>query len=270
LLSAALNQAVTDRVISKNPATGTPLPQTTTPIHRYLELEEIHHLADTIDKRFSALVYTGSLAGLRPGELAALSIDNLDLTNQRLAITRTATEVAGHLSHGEPKTRASLRTIAIGSQLTDIIGRHLNTYGPGDNISYLHFPHVPDIPDGDETRTPHGTQSTGLRDTGNTPMSLTSPTVFTSPEGHPLRLGNLRRRIWKPAVRGSVGEPMRIHDLRHTAAGLAIAQGVHPRVLMERLGHRDIQTTFNVYGGLLSGYDDGIADALDEAFRASL
>ena len=63
---------------------------------------------------------------------------------------------------------------------------------------------------------------------------------------------------------------MRIHDLRHTSAALAIAQGVHPKVLQERLGHRDIQTTFNVYGGLFHGFDEGIAHALDDAFTASL
>ena len=69
---------------------------------------------------------------------------------------------------------------------------------------------------------------------------------------------------------GSVGVPMRIHDLRHTHAALSIAAGVHPRVLQERLGHRDITTTFGVYGGLFPGADEGVAEALDEAFRASL
>jgi len=63
---------------------------------------------------------------------------------------------------------------------------------------------------------------------------------------------------------------LRIHDSRHTSAALAIAQGVHPKVLQERLGHRDIQTTFNVYGGLFHGFDEGIADALDDAFTAPL
>ncbi len=269
LLSAALNQAVTDRLIATNPATGTPLPQTQTPTHRYLELPELHHLAETINPRFRAFVYTGALAGLRPGELAALQPSNLDLPKQRLTVTHTATEISGVLTYSEPKTKASHRTIAIGAQLTDILGQHLDTYG--DNVSYIHIPHVPDVPGQPATRTPQGKRDTNPGDVAHSPMSPTSPkTVFTAPDGGPLRLGNFRRRIWRPAVQESVGVPMRIHDLRHTAAALAIAQGVHPRVLQERLGHRDIQTTFNTYGGLLSGYDDGIADALDEAFRASL
>jgi integrase len=93
--------------------------------------------------------------------------------------------------------------------------------------------------------------------------------VFTAPDGGALRLTNLRRRHWKQAVTATVGEPMRIHDLRHSHAALAIAAGVHPRVLMERLGHRDIRTTLNIYGGLFHGYDEGVANALDEVFQAS-
>ena len=212
LLSASLNQAVTDRIILTNPAAGTALPQNTTPIHRYLELQEIHHLAATIEPPYSALVYVGCLIGLRPGELAALRLSNLDLNSQRLTVTHTATEVAGHLTIGPPKTKASLRTIAIGNQLTDIIGRHLDAYGPGDNISYIHIPLVPDIPQNDETRTPQSIGNPDPRDAANTPMSLMSPPVFSSPEGGLLRLGTFRQRKWKPAVHGSVGEPMRIHD----------------------------------------------------------
>ena len=46
-----------------------------------------------------------------------------------------------------------------------------------------------------------------------------------------MRLTNFRRRQWKGAVGDSIGEPMRIHDLRHTHAALAIAANVNPKVL---------------------------------------
>lgn len=39
--------------------------------------------------------------------------------------------------------------------------------------------------------------------------------------------------------------PRRFHDLRHAAASLLLAQGVHPRVVMEILGHSQISLTMN-------------------------
>jgi integrase len=41
--------------------------------------------------------------------------------------------------------------------------------------------------------------------------------------------------------------PVRLHDLRHTAASLLLAQGVPPRVVMEILGHSQIALTMNTY-----------------------
>lgn len=45
--------------------------------------------------------------------------------------------------------------------------------------------------------------------------------AFRAPEGDPVRLATWRRRFWAPAVRGAGLEPLRPHDLRHTAVGLA-------------------------------------------------
>jgi integrase len=59
------------------------------------------------------------------------------------------------------------------------------------------------------------------------------------------------------------------HDLRHTHAALAISEGVHAKVLQARMGHSSIAVTMDVYGGLFSGFDEGVADAFDDAFSAS-
>jgi integrase len=88
--------------------------------------------------------------------------------------------------------------------------------------------------------------------------------VFSSPTGGPLRRTNFRRRVWIPAVRASVGEPLRFHDLRHTHAALLIAQGEHPKVIQTRLGHSSIQVTLDTYGHLFDGLDEAAADRLDE------
>ena len=91
--------------------------------------------------------------------------------------------------------------------------------------------------------------------------------VFTAPGGGPLRRNAFRVRTWLPAVRASVGEPCTFHDLRHSHSALLIAEGVHPKVLQERLGHVSIKTTLDIYGHLFEGLDAGAADALDAAWR---
>ena len=49
------------------------------------------------------------------------------------------------------------------------------------------------------------------------------------------------------AVRDSKIAPMRLYDLRHTWATLALEQGIHPRVVQERLGHANVSITLDTY-----------------------
>jgi len=93
--------------------------------------------------------------------------------------------------------------------------------------------------------------------------------VFTAPQGGPLLRRNFRRRTWLPAVRGSVGEPMRFHDLRHTHAAMLIAQGEHPKVIQNRLGHSSINVTLDTYGHLFEGLDEAAAERLDDLFSTT-
>jgi integrase len=92
---------------------------------------------------------------------------------------------------------------------------------------------------------------------------------FTAQGGGPIRRTNFRRRIWKPAVEASVGEPCTFHDLRHSHAAILIAQGEHPKVIQSRLGHASIKTTLDTYGHLFDGLDEAAADRLDETWHAS-
>ena len=91
--------------------------------------------------------------------------------------------------------------------------------------------------------------------------------VFTARRGGPLLNRNFRDRIWLPAVRASVGEPLRFHDLRHTHATMLIAQGEHPKVIQHRLGHSSIKVTLDTYGHLFDGLDEGAAERLNDLFK---
>ncbi|MBM3695266.1 MAG: site-specific integrase [Actinobacteria bacterium] len=87
--------------------------------------------------------------------------------------------------------------------------------------------------------------------------------VFPSAEGGPIRRTNFTRRDWLPAVRATVGEPCRFHDLRHSHVALLIKGGQHPKVIASRLGHISVRTVLDVYGHLFEGLDEAAATALN-------
>jgi integrase len=87
--------------------------------------------------------------------------------------------------------------------------------------------------------------------------------IFPDTAGGPLRRSNFARRVFKPAVAASVGEPLRVHDLRHTHAAWLIANGEHSKTIQTRLGHGSIKTTLDLYGHLMPGLDEAAAGRLE-------
>ena len=95
--------------------------------------------------------------------------------------------------------------------------------------------------------------------------------VFTSPTGRPLRHDLFYARHFKPAVaRAGLPPALRFHDLRHTCAAMLIAQGAHPRAMMERLGHSSIEVTLDRYGHLFPSLDATLVDGLEATYQASV
>ena len=94
--------------------------------------------------------------------------------------------------------------------------------------------------------------------------------VFTSSRGGPLRHSNFRARHYRPAVlRAGLPEATRFHDLRHSYAAMLIAEGAHPRAIMERLGHSTIQVTLGTYGHLFPSLEASLTEALDDVYRGA-
>jgi integrase len=54
------------------------------------------------------------------------------------------------------------------------------------------------------------------------------------------------------------------HSLRRSQVDLLIAQGEHPKVIADRLGHSSVRTVLDVYGHLYEGADEAAAERLDE------
>jgi Phage integrase family len=91
--------------------------------------------------------------------------------------------------------------------------------------------------------------------------------VFSTPAGAPLRNTNFRRRHWDKAVKAAGLDGLTPHDLRHTAASLAVAAGANVKAVQRMLGHASATMTLDVYAGLFGDDLDTVADLLDKAAR---
>lgn len=100
---------------------------------------------------------------------------------------------------------------------------------------------------------------------GKAPQDL----VFTAPEGGLLRLTNFRRRCFDRAVARVGLDPLVPHELRHTAASLAIAAGATVKGVQGMLGHSSATLTLDTYAGLFPDDLDAVADRLDAAATAA-
>lgn len=108
-------------------------------------------------------------------------------------------------------------------------------------------------PKGDRARTvliaPYLLQLLREHRTGQAEGNTISKLVFTSPLGSMLNRDNVRRRGHERAVKvAGLSPALRLHDLRHTAATLWLASGESIYFVQQQLGHRDIQTTIDLYG----------------------
>jgi integrase len=92
--------------------------------------------------------------------------------------------------------------------------------------------------------------------------------VFPAPQGGYLRRSNFRRRWWVPATMAAGVEGLRVHDLCHSAATMALAAGANTRELMERMGHTSPAVALR-YQHVMAGRDQAIAAALDELVQAA-
>jgi integrase len=76
--------------------------------------------------------------------------------------------------------------------------------------------------------------------------------VFCRPDGGPLHPERFSREFTR-AVANTDLPRIRLHDLRHSWATMALQAGVHPKVVQERLGHAGIAITLDTYGHVTQG-----------------
>ncbi len=138
-LRAVLNAAVEAELIARSPLRGIRLAVVVPPERPTLAPVQLAALAAAIEPRFRALVLLGGWLGLRWSEAIALQVADVDFDRQTLTISRTLSEVGGHLELDETKSRSSRRTLAIPSFLSEELIEHLAKHRPSASPTDLVF-----------------------------------------------------------------------------------------------------------------------------------
>jgi len=92
-----------------------------------------------------------------------------------------------------------------------------------------------------------------------------SDLLFGNLEGKPV-LPSTLTHTWGRMVKTAGLKPIRLHDARHTHASLMLKQGIHPKIVQERLGHSSITITLDTYSHVAPGLQQAAANSFDEAF----
>jgi integrase len=165
--------------------------------------------------RLEAVVVLALTTGMRMGELLGLTWRATDLDKGAVRVQASMQRTAAGLALVEPKTARSRRQIEVEPRVAAVLRRH----------RALQL----------QERLAAG-QEWVDRDL-----------VFTTQEGGPIDGRELLRAWFRPLLARAGLPAIRFHDLRHSYASIALAQGLHPKVVQEAMGHSTIAVTMDLY-----------------------
>ena len=222
-LSKILRSAMDANLLPQTPCRNISLPRVERKEMRFLTPAEIARLASAITPRYRALILLDAYCGLRLGELAGLRRSRLDIDGRSVRVAEIAVEVRGRMTVGPPKTRAGHRTVPMPRFVAEAMNQHLAHYC----------------------------------------VEEADPFVFGGSDGGVLRANAWRSRHWRTSVRAAGLQPLRPHDLRHTAVSLWIAVGARPNQIAAWAGHTSVSVVLDRYGHLFPGHETDVLDRLD-------
>ena len=207
MLHQAMDAAVRERLIVKNPTEGTVIPKNNYPPKQILTEEQLERFLDVVkqDPVWSDFFYTELTTGMRLGEICGLKWQDFEEKTGRLHIRRSAhRRKGGGVRVGETKTETGARTILLPPSTVEILkARKKKSYS--DWI--FHNPVVPELP--------------------------------MDPSAAYHRLKTLLRYAELPSIR--------FHDLRLSFAPHALPSGVDAKTLSTMLGHTNASFTLDTY-----------------------
>jgi integrase len=225
-LHAIFERAIIDQVITINPCAHTVLPKFVKPPKKAITPEQFENLLDEIPQRHRVLVLVAIETGVRWGELAALRPVDVDLETGEIHVRRVVLEVSKKITGADKvwtirdyPKDEEHRAIRIGDQLCQ------------DAREYM--------------------MATGKRG---------GDLLFATSTGSPISRNTFRTRVWLPAIeRSGLRQRVRFHDLRGAHASWLLAGGADLKAVMDRLGHKQIQTTQQYLGRLPDADDRALA-----------
>lgn len=225
ILRRALADAVRWNCIARNPAEhATPPRARQAPKMQTWTAEQLRAFLEHVrgDRLYAAWRLLAT-TGMRRGEVLGLTWDNVDLDAARVSIAET---LIGARRRSTPKTDSGRRNVALDPETVEALREHAQSQaeemaamGPGYENSNL---------------------------------------VFCNPDGRPLWPRSFSR-MFERHVRAAALPRIRLHDLRHTHATLALQAGVHPKVVQERLGHATIGITLDTYSHAIPAMQEDAA-----------
>lgn len=236
ILRQSLRRAVEKRRLQVNPMSAVEAPRRKRPDITALCVADVRKLlAKAVGDPYEALYVLAVHTGMRWGEIAGLQWQDVDLQKGAVHIRRAQREVYDpdatkgskwRVELAEPKSNSSRRAIRLGAVTIAALSVHRDALGASP------FPTM---------------------------------RVFTTRTGQPLRRSNFGRKQWHPLLERAKLPKMGFHSLRHTMATTGLTNGLHAKVIQERLGHSRISQTLDTYSHVIPELHEEAAGVLEEA-----
>jgi integrase len=238
VLHKALGQGVKWQLLPRNPADAVETPRPERKRMTALDGSETAGLLQALaGTRLHVPVLVAVTTGLRRGEFLALHWNDVDLDVGQMTVHQSLEQTSDGLRFKTPKTDRGRRQVALPSFTVDALRAHKVEQA--------------------KARLKMGQ------------IYQDQDLVFPKEDGLPWA-PDAFSTAFAAFVRNSGLAHVRLHDLRHSHATQLLKQGVHPKVVSERLGHSKISITLDTYSHVLPGMQEDAAQKIDSALRLAV